>query len=489
MKTLCLILSFGVLTPSFVPSAFAQSIRLGARNEQKDLALDWLVDKEGLWAMSPDELEKTAGSSRFEWQDKERTRARFDPERFKYTVKGVKVGEVLLNFKDGKLAAATVSVLNKGDEEDVISKTEFTEAVNSLTAMMNANSGVKPEPRRKEEVLSKYAEGMVWRSKKGLFVGEWLFLPAKKEEVDGWIITYKEHGEYVRLRMYPPQAQLGSQTAKIQIKTSRGELAKRVKREGTRVFLDGVPMVNQGSKGYCAVASFERVLRYYGADIDMHDLANAAETYGGTEPGKMKSAVFKVSQKLGISTREPFFLKSKQYESMFKEYNKVAAKEGKSTINLETDGWDEVDPPTLVKSRTLSPDYTRFRTEVAGSINKGIPLMWALRLGLFWEDKLEESYEANRYAVTKDKAEGEEEESEFEKKYAEMRKKEMEELRKKPRPPAYMGGGHMRLIVGYDAAKKTILYTDSWGPGHELKEMPIEQAFAITSALFIAEPR
>jgi len=113
--------------------------------------------------------------------------------------------------------------------------------------------------------------------------------------------------------------------------------------------------------------------------------------------------------------------------------------------------------------------------------------MWALRLGLFWEDKIEESFEANRYAVNNSSDDDDKEAKEA----AEDRAKDMEEERKKnpKRPPSWMGGGHMRLIVGYDTAKQLIFYTDSWGPGHELKSMPIDQAWAVTLGMFILEPQ
>jgi hypothetical protein len=114
--------------------------------------------------------------------------------------------------------------------------------------------------------------------------------------------------------------------------------------------------------------------------------------------------------------------------------------------------------------------------------------MWALELGLFWEDKIEDSFEANRYATTKSDGDDDDKEA---KEAAEERAKDMDEERKEnpKRPPVWMGGGHMRLIVGYDAAKQVIFYTDSWGPGHELKSMPIDQAWAVTLAMFVLEPQ
>ena len=42
-------------------------------------------------------------------------------------------------------------------------------------------------------------------------------------------------------------------------------------------------MISQGSKGYCYAATLARVLNYYGYDVDMHALAELANTdYDGT---------------------------------------------------------------------------------------------------------------------------------------------------------------------------------------------------------------
>jgi len=498
MKTLSLLLCAGLLLPALLPPAEAQTIRIigGEKPDHKDVRLDWLLDEENLFAMSPDDFEKKAGSRHFVWQDKERTRARFNPDKYDCQLKSLEVGEVLVNFSGGKLASVAISVLNKGDEEEIISRGTFNTAVSDVKALLGAASGVKEEPRRKEELLSTRSAGAVWRGKKALYIGEWLFLEEKLEEMDGWMWTIKAHGEFVRIRLMPPQVQLGVQLSRIKTTVSRPVLATKVKREGnTKAVIEGIPMVDQGSKGYCAVASFERVLRHYGADVDMHDLANAAETYGGTNPEKMKTAIQRMAQRLNLRTREIIFLKQKQYEILFKNYNAAARKEGKDEVDMNDlkeygyIDWKNVDPETLQKFRAASPEYARFRQEVVASINKGIPVMWALQLGMFWEDRIDESYEANRFAVNKEKGEDDEEDNEMSRKFEEDRKKELEELRKKgARPPAYMVGGHMRLIVGYDAKYGLIYYTDSWGPGHEMKSMPIEQAWATTLALWALEP-
>ena len=62
----------------------------------------------------------------------------------------------------------------------------------------------------------------------------------------------------------------------------RRMLKERIaKRPNGDVILDQIPMVNQGPKGYCIPATFERYLRYVGVPADMYELAAA----GGTECG------------------------------------------------------------------------------------------------------------------------------------------------------------------------------------------------------------
>ena len=46
----------------------------------------------------------------------------------------------------------------------------------------------------------------------------------------------------------------------------------------------------------------------------------------------------------------------------------------------------------------------------------------------------------------------------------------------------------MRLIIGYNQKTREVLYTDTWGAGHELKRMPMDRAFAITHDAFYLRP-
>ena len=497
MKAILFLLGIGVVLPLVTLNQTAMAQEASARSSE--VVLDWLLD-EGLFEMTPDDLEKKAGARFFLWQDKERTRARFNPDDFNFQLKGSDVGEVLIKFKDGKVAGATVSVKNQVDEKDHITRGAFNDAVKSVKAWLSEASGVKEETRRKEELLSAQSEGAVWRCEKALYVGEWLFLPEKHEDVDGWKWTTPEHGEFVRIRIMPPKVQLGVQLDRIRTAVSRALLAARVKREGkAKAVIEGLPMVDQGRKGCSAVASLERVLRHYGADVDMHQLANAAETYGGKGPESMRMAIQRMSQRLGLRVREITYMKQNQYVILFRNYNLAARQAGKDEVDLQSlkySGyldWMKVDPETLRKFRTSGSEFTAFKQAVVDNVNRGIPILWVLQLGLYWEDKIDESYEAKYYAVKRvgSAVDGEEDEAvnEFFRKKEEERKQGIENLRRKgKRPPEYMLGGHMRVIIGYDGATSRIFYTDSWGPGHEMKSMSLEEAWACTLALWTLEP-
>ena len=49
--------------------------------------------------------------------------------------------------------------------------------------------------------------------------------------------------------------------------------------------------------------------------------------------------------------------------------------------------------------------------------------------------------------------------------------------------------GHMRMIVGYNPQTKEIIYSDTWGPGHEEKRMSFEDAWVINKGCFIVMPQ
>ena len=56
-------------------------------------------------------------------------------------------------------------------------------------------------------------------------------------------------------------------------------------------------------------------------------------------------------------------------------------------------------------------------------------------------------------------------------------------------PVLWMIPGHIRLIVGVDPQGDSIFYSDSWGSGHEMKKMAVQEAFILTHRIFVLKPR
>ncbi|MFT4176546.1 MAG: hypothetical protein QM627_07800 [Luteolibacter sp.] len=46
----------------------------------------------------------------------------------------------------------------------------------------------------------------------------------------------------------------------------------------------------------------------------------------------------------------------------------------------------------------------------------------------------------------------------------------------------------MRLMIGYNSQSEEVLYSDSWGAGHELKRMPLKHAYQATQGVFVMSP-
>ena len=88
-------------------------------------------------------------------------------------------------------------------------------------------------------------------------------------------------------------------------------------------------------------------------------------------------------------------------------------------------------------------DARKINKAIRDSIDDGLPLLWSLQLG--------------RYPET-------------------------------PQLNPQSAGGHMRLIIGYNDEEQTIIFSDSWGAGHEFKKMKMSHAYQATSGLFTLKP-
>jgi hypothetical protein len=233
----------------------------------------------------------------------------------------------------------------------------------------------------------------------------------------------------------------------------RSEVKERVKRgpDGD-VSLEGIPMVDQGMKGYCVCATAERVMRYYGIEVDQNELAKAAGalTMGGTNSDDMAKALRRLGDRFSLGVTELISFDFQKFLRGVTAYNQAARRNKAPEIHLPQSGtimiqqvYEAMDPAILLEVRLKrSNERTQFLYHVRTAIEKGAPLLWSVRLGLVTEQP----------------------------------------------PLPQTSGGHMRLIIGYNEKSGEVLYSDSWGAGHEMKRMSLDHAFGITEGLCTVLP-
>ena len=271
--------------------------------------------------------------------------------------------------------------------------------------------------------------------------------------------------EYLRLTLTPRHT-TASSPARVSSAASRkpsGAAGKAKIRDNVTkspngdVFIDNVPMVDQGQKGYCAAAVSERVLRYYGNAVDEHEIAQQAGTsaQGGTRVADMKKAITAIGERMGLGYQEIVSMSSGlgELEDEVARYNKAAKAEKKPPLSIAdytrgntvyvSELRDAMDGKVVYRMRQKDPRLKKFLAGVRQQVNAGIPVFWGVTLGIFPERGVNPQ----------------------------------------------TTGGHIRLIIGYNDKKKEILFSDTWGEGHELKRMPEDWAFAITHDAFFLKPR
>ena len=363
--------------------------------------------------------------------------------------RGLAAYESRLYYGAEGVTRVEISLYNRGDDRSggALDETELKRLLTQIAARVEPNGKIGTPAKRK--------------LKNGGFayVRAW---PKTDPAVElAWGVTGAHAGarvaDYVRLTLTPKAAArpkgvtrpVSGVAAKAKVKANVAQNA-----EGD-VFIKNVPMVDQGQKGYCAVATAERVLRYYGQTVDEHELAQMAGSTAerGTGIAEMRETVREVGSKcrLGYAEIVTSAASLRDLEQEIADYNREAKSASSPELSLDDfrDGTTirvgdiraAMQPKVLKKMKMKDSRYRKFRTGVKTQIDQGIPVIWGVTLGIYPEPGLPQT-----------------------------------------------AGGHLRLIVGYNAKTQEILYSDSWGAGHELKRMPEDWAFAITHDAFYLKP-
>ncbi|NNE92936.1 MAG: hypothetical protein HKN23_14930 [Verrucomicrobiales bacterium] len=399
----------------FAGPASAQKIRI---------KLDAFLDLPSAWEMTPEELEKAFDIKKgkrnvfFKWLTKDKSRAHFQRRPYSnlelnLTIfegeKMIPLEEAIIDFKDGKFLGMTLSLMNRGDSgglEDLPAE-EFNRRFKTCGKEIGARLETRPFRREARPKQGMLTEGWIWISQAGMAVLE--HNPEAPETI-----------EYLRLRFARRDAK-GAYAAAMQTRPEAAvklsDLPENVTEdEEGNVFIENIPMVDQGRKGYCVVASAQRLFEYYGIPCDQHQLAQIAEA----DPNRGTSTVT-ITNELG------------KIDHLFKiRFEALVMGQMGRLFEVENN-----------KFLSEQIDDEEFHKIIRKYVDEGIPLLWALQLGFFPEEPA-----ISQQAV----------------------------------------GGHMRMIIGYNKKTNRVIFSDSWGAGHEFKTMNPDHAFKASSGLFLLKP-
>ena len=407
---------------------------------------NWLGPLAAFWTWSPEVFTRETRTANFRWME-QNTAARAAP--LQGEIFGKPVIEAVVRFQDDTPHTFVASYYNRGDVREELSEADFQNLVRELSTTISRRVRRQPMPGNQSSRQSSVRDdSLVWQLETHRFELAYAYTPPRRD--GGRNLPFR--AEYVRLTV--SKFRPGDIPAHANTRVNVYEIRQNIQRnpENGDVWIAQVPMVDQGPKGYCAAATAERTMRYFGQSVDQHQIAQIADTTaeGGTSFDDFKSALQAIARQYQYSFNTHIDWNFRDFQRLVDDYNRTARQTGQPEINLPAGGVIQINQiyaafhaETLVAARQRRrADFNRFEERIRRYVDGGAPLIWGVMLGVIPE-------QGNPQA----------------------------------------SGGHLRLIIGYNAQTREVLFSDSWGRGHELKRMPIDQAFAITTSLYSLEPR
>ncbi len=411
--------------------------------------LDGWLTQPAIWADGAQAFMDECGSIGFEYESGR------DVARSVYpglSFFGDHVWEAQAFFTAGRVMRVELLLFSRGDTGD-LAEEGFDRLVKNMTDALTHWAGSKglglPESLEKG---TRHVQGRAWYKPPCRAEMEWAFTTAS--HAAGVAAPYR--AEYLRIRLMPSGNDGGALAAPAGARVpmpSVISLKSRVRHsDNGDAWISDIPMVDQGEKGYCAAATAERVLRYFGRPIDQHQVAQIADTARdkGTSLEGMLNALRTIGQPYQLELRPLQEFDWNEVVNLLRAYNRAAPARRKPEIEFGQSidlgrVYSAMDPGVLRQARAHDTQgIARFRQQVTQYTVAGVPLVWGVMVGLYPEA-----------------------------------------------PPLRVRGafGHVRLIVGMNAKTDEILYSDTWGPGHECKRMPTSDAWAMTVSLHVLKPR
>jgi hypothetical protein len=331
----------------------------------------------------------------------------------------------LYSDQDGGVSSISIVYANKGDFGSMAGKGEdHFKGGTSATAKTLAEAMTRDEETVSKALSSVLGVGKIQRFGEG----------DTRRKITRWdwndhaFLLSNEENEYVSLAIITSEtANNGGKSVRVKDGDVKQRLISSiVKSDNGDVHLSEIPMVDQGPKGYCAPATFERAMRTMGLEADMYLLAMTGQSKAGG----------------GTSV-----------ETLLENVRSQVYRKGRRTKD---------DQLKELKIR----DLKRY-------IDQGIPIMWTMCSTESYNE-VANINTAKRKSVTDWKN------------YAtEISTQNTEYLQKPKAQDKY----HICLIIGYNESTQEIAVSDSWGARYELRWVPLGVAsWASMGGIFMILP-
>lgn len=325
----------------------------------------------------------------------------------------------LYGKEEGKVSHFSLVYANKGDYGSKVGSGEdHFESKGDLPSPSSLQDAIEHDAKAINlvltEVLGEATEQRYGEKEDRRAVKRWDY------EGHAFILS-ERRSEYTHLLIVPTETADNEGKVKfVKDQDLRDMLVANVVREPNGdVRIKNIPMVDQGPKGYCAPATFERAMRYMLVPADMYLLATLA-----TKRGE------------GTNTQ-------------------LLAYESKRIIRSKARRIKELDLDGDLGMRVVS-NY----------IDKGVPILWQMR-------------SLKEYNSVVNKRTKERKSVEDFSKWAQEIAEEADSLA--PRLES-AENYHICMIVGYNEATGELAVSDSWGPSYELRWVHLDIAKAVSTA-------
>ena len=261
-------------------------------------------------------------AKRLRWPLESQTTYEAGYRRYPYTfnsetrVLGVRSLALFLQGVNDKTARATILFANKGDVAFYINAREAQQqAANPKQPLTVTDSMLRgfQEAMRKDKAILESSLKNLFGDARPARTGRFATTAEAGQRWD-WkghtFLLVTPPNEYVLLRILPTATFEDADAGRKSFALAKSTISKRVeRRENGDVLISDLPMVDQGRKGYCVPATFERVLRYYGLSEDMNILATAGKTGagGGTSVEAIQAATYNLLRDAGAIISQKTF--------------------------------------------------------------------------------------------------------------------------------------------------------------------------------------